>query len=184
MFYFLHRLCKALVTCLLLVPVYLLYSQRHHLEPARISYRVYQNGGWDQMEPPPTLEGEVTRILNSRSFVFKPDSSRFFFTVSLAGIDDFEPPTSPDLAWRELQSSNQFSSLLLSNRIRLGVTSSNQYSLSGIAFLGKSNLNLGLISQKKATFHPHAIKPLPRKMQYEFFYVQRQLELEAKRRRR
>jgi hypothetical protein len=184
MFFFLHRLCKVLVGLLLLVPVYLLYQQRHQLEPARISYRVYKNGGWDLTAPPPMMEGQVTRILNSRTFVFKPDLSRFFFTVSLAGIDDYEPPTSPDLAWRELQSSNQFSSLLLSNRVSLGVTSSNQFSLSGILFLGKSNYNLGLISKKQAAFHPYAIRPLPRKMQYEFFYAQRQLELEAEKRNR
>src|SRR5262249_50233302 len=92
MFYTLHRVVKWF--CMLLVAGCLvwLYIQREALEPMRVWYDVYENGGIQRTEPLPTLKGQGIAVYDGHTFQMKGDGQ--LYSVRLTGFELPSPPFS------------------------------------------------------------------------------------------
>lgn len=181
MFYTLHRLVKGLCWALLLACLYWVWLQREALEPAYVWYNVYRNGGIDQTEPLPTLQGKGSYVLDGHTFQMR--SGKNVYSVRLTGLGIPTPPLTPRELLLEKARREFLRHAVLSNRVHVEITYSNRFSLLGVAYVGKTNLNIHFVTNGLSQFKPEYVKGVPRDLQYRFFAAERLFEKRKRRAR-
>lgn len=175
MFYRLHRLAKLLVWIFVLGVFAYLWQQRAALEPLLVWYQVYDNGGIENAEKLPLIEGRAINVADGHTLRIKTEEGAYFL-VRLAGLDY---PTQPFSAYeivREKQRQSALRELALSNWVHVEVAYSEGHSVLGIAHVRQKNLNLHFITNGLATLNREYLKRMPREHQYDFFLAGRNYE--------
>ena len=172
MFYRLHRLVKILVGLFILGVFAWLWQHRAAVEPVLVWYQVYENGGLENDETLPLIEGRALYIVDGHTLRLKTHEGHSFL-VRLAGLDYPERPLSAYEMAREKQRTQALREQVLSNWVHVEVTYSQEHSVLGIAHVREKNLNLHFITNGLATLNRDYIKRMPREHQYDFFLAAR-----------
>ncbi|MGV3771883.1 MAG: thermonuclease family protein [Verrucomicrobiales bacterium] len=173
MFYAIRRIIKFFVLLFFVCVGVVMYQNRHVFEPVGIWYEVYQNNGFKKGEALPVVSGAANYVTDSRTFQLKRAKMPLFI-VRLAGLD--EPnlrPTSVEAAKAEAEGKKILKELIEGEVVNVDVTYNANNSGLGICYRGQTNINLHLIKEGIAQLKPEYIKPLPAKLQYEFFHARR-----------
>jgi endonuclease YncB( thermonuclease family) len=171
MFYFLHRLVKWFLICLVLAGFYWVWLQRAALEPVYVWYDVYDNGGIQKTERLSVMEGRGLRMIDGHTFAMNSDNK--IYKVRLTGFDIPEPPLSDTEVARERERRRVLHNAIASQKVRLDLTFASNDSLLGVATVNGTNLNLFFLTNGLSKFNPTYIKSAPRDVQYQFFAAER-----------
>ena len=175
MFYRLHRLTKLIVWVFVLGVFAFLWQHRAALEPLIVWYQVYENGGLENDEKLPLVEGRALYVADGQTFRIKTADGAYYL-VRLAGLNNPTPPLSAFETSRENQRQEALRNLVFSNWVHVEVTYSEGHSVLGIAHVRDKNVNLHFITNGLATLNRDYLKRMPRKHQYDFFLAARDFE--------
>lgn len=172
MFYTLHRLVKGLIWLLVFAGLYWVWLQREALEPIYAWHDVYQNGGLDHKEPLPVVRGRGLGVVDGHTFSMLGADKRIY-NVRLTGFEIPQPPLSLPELQMEKERRAFLRGAINSNQVHVEVTFSNVNSLLGVAYVGKTNLNIHFLTNDLSTFNRDYVKSTPRDLQYKFFSAAR-----------
>jgi len=113
------------------------------------------------------ISGQVVKVLDGDTFQIKDDEGRRF-NIRLTGVDapDFQRTNKAELRLAG-ESKTNLSRLILSNRVRIDVTYSNEsYGVLGIAHLGETNINAVAVASDIAKLKREYMNGLPLKDRY------------------
>lgn len=174
MFFLLRWIARLLFTLVLAGIALWLWQYRSALDPAWDLWDAYQAGRDFRREPAARLRGEVVAVYSGETIQIRADSG-LLYNVRLAGIDAPDPAAMyPVQTARALRSRDHLQSLILSNRVELEITLTNE-SRGVIAAVhrGRTNINAAMITARYAEFRPEWSTGLPLSTRYALFRANR-----------
>ena len=172
MFHRLHKLAKLLVWMFVLGVFAFVWQQRAVFEPVLVWYEVMRNGGLENDDELPMIQGKAVAISDGHTLRLRTAEGSYY-VVRLAGLEYPNRPLTVVENELERKRREAMRELVLSNWVHVEVAYAANHSVLGIVHNGQLNLNLHLITNGLASMNPEYIRRMPRLHQYRFFSAAR-----------